>query len=363
MEVRIYTTGNILEFVSSDQFSKLKHIPITKHRALSYANNPRSASSDEILFVAFENDEVIGYLGALPDKIFYQGEWKRMAWLSCIWVDPRFRGKNIAGQLIDLTLKEWDYTTMMTNMTPGVLKNYERTGHFNAQVIRSGIRGYLRFNLVEVLPPKGGIFARIKLPLQILDFILNIINAIRLVFYPGYKMDPAISYEYIEKISPEAEELINDVNRSSLLKRGRLELEWITGYPWILEDKENPESKRYYFSSVSRLFFYQQVEFRDENNRVSAFLMLSIRDNHLTVPYVFFSSGMESSLVKFLFNTMLDYQLNMLTVFHPELAKKIKEMPSPFLFRKKILRPYFIPKTLDLPDPAFQDGDGDGVFT
>jgi hypothetical protein len=72
---------------------------------------------------------------------------------------------------------------------------------------------------------------------------------------------------------------------------------------------------------------------------------------------------MESALIKFLFNTMLDYQLNMITVFHPELSKVILKIKSPFLYKKKIFRPYFIPKTLDLPEPAFQDGDGDCVFT
>ncbi len=363
MEIRVYTTGTILEFVSSDQFSRLKHIPITRQRALSYANNPRADSSDKILFVAFENDEVIGYLGALPDKIFYHGEWKRMAWLSCIWVDPMFRGKKISGQLVDLAIKEWDYTTMMENMTSGAMRIYERTGYFHAAVKRVGIRGYLRFNLAEILPPKGGMFARIKLPLQILDFLLNIINAIRLVFYPGYKIDPGFRYEYVEEISPEAEELMNNYNQSYLMRRGKPELEWIKCYPWVLEEKENTESLRYYFTSVAKRFFYQQVEFHDENNHVTAFLMLSIRDNHLTVPYVFLIKDMVPALVKFLFNTMLDYQLNMLTVFHTGLANDIRKAHSPFLFRKKILSPYFIPKTLDLPDPALQDGDGDSVFT
>jgi hypothetical protein len=72
---------------------------------------------------------------------------------------------------------------------------------------------------------------------------------------------------------------------------------------------------------------------------------------------------MEFTLVRFLFNVMLDYQLNMLTVFHPELSEEIKKSRSPFLFKKKIIRPYFIPKTLELPEFVFQDGDGDCVFT
>jgi GNAT superfamily N-acetyltransferase len=363
MDIRVYTTGNILEFVSSDQFSRLKNIPITKHRALSYAHNPRADASDKILFVAFENDEVAGYLGALPEKIFYQGEWRRMTWLSCFWIDPQFRGKNISKQLFDLALKEWNNTAMITNMKPGTLKIYERTGYFHDPVTRIGIRGYLRFNLSEILPPIGGVFSKIKPVFQVLDFVFNIFNAIRLVFYPGYKIDNNLHYEYVEEISPEAGTLIDKYNKFYLIRRGKQDLEWIKSYPWVLEQEEDADSRRYYFSSVSKRFFYHQVEFHDENGNIVAYLMLSIRDNHLTVPYVFYSKAMEPNLVKFLFNTMLDFQLNMLTVFHPELSKAIRTIKSPFLYKKKILRPYFIPKTLDLSDLIFQDGDGDCVFT
>ncbi len=363
MEFRVYTTGNILEFVTSDQFSRLKNIPITKHRALSYVHNPRTDASDKILFVAFEDDEVAGYLGALPEKIFYRGEWRRMTWLSCFWIDPKFRGKNISKQLFDMAMKAWDNTAMITNMKPGTLKIYERAGYFHDPLTRIGIRGYLRFNLSEILPPRGGIFARIKPVFQVLDFVFNIFNSIRLVFYPGYKINNNIHYEYVEEISLEAGKLIDEYNQFYLIKRGKQEMDWIKSNPWVLEQEEDADSRRYYFSSVSKRFIYQQLEFRDDTDKVTAFIMIAIRNNHLTVPYVFCTKSMESILVRFLFNTMLDFQLNMLTVFHPELSEEIRKTSSPFLFKKKILRPYFIPKTLDLSDLAFQDGDGDCVFT
>jgi GNAT superfamily N-acetyltransferase len=363
MEIKSYTTGTILEFVDSDFFSKLKIIPISRQRALSYAHHPRAAACDKILFVAFENDEVAGYVGALPDKIFDNGEWKRMSWLSCFWVDPKFRGKNIAKQLFESVMQEWDNTILITNMQPGTQKIYERTGHYHPQVTKTGIRGYLRFCLAEVLPPRGGIFTRIKPFLRVVDFIFNLPNAIRLVFYPGYKLDPAVHYDYVEKIDPEAEELISNCNQQYLIKRGKPELEWIEKYPWVLEQEADSDSKRYYFSSVAKRFFYQLIEFRDEAGAFTAFLMLSVRNNHLTVPYAFYKKGMEPALTRFLFNTMLDYQLNILTVFNPGLSEEIRKTRSPFLYKKKILRPYLIPKTLDLDELDFQDGDGDCVFT
>jgi GNAT superfamily N-acetyltransferase len=363
MEIRTYTTGTILDFVSSEQFSRLRHLPVSKLRALSYAHNPRSESSDKILFVAYENDEVAGYIGALPEKIFYNGEWRRMTWLSCFWIDPEFRGKGLSKQLFDMAMHAWEDTAMITNMQPGTLQIYEKMGYFYDPYIITGIRGYLRFNLAEILPLRGGIFRRIKPLLRMVDFVGNIGNGIRLLFYPGYKVDPHIHYEYVEEISREAEELINSCNQSYLNRRGKAELEWICRYPWVAEQDEDAGSLRYYFSSVAKRFFYQMVEFSNEAGEVTGFLMLSVRNNHLTLPYVFYQPGLEPAIVKFLFNKMLDYQLNMLTVFHPQLSGLIRRSRTPFLFKKNILRPYFLPRTLDLPAPAFQDGDGDGAFT
>ena len=105
------------------------------------------------------------------------------------------------------------------------------------------------------------------------------------------------------------------------------------------------------------------VEFSTEDGILSGFLLLNIRDNHLTVPCFYGTTEVIPDVVNFLFNTMLDYQLNMITVFHHPLAGNLMSARSPFLFRKKILRPYVFAKSLNIQLPAFQDGDGDSVFT
>ena len=102
MEIRHYTTATIIDFVNSAQFRKIRNIPITTIRAISHNHNPRASADDRILFVAWDHDEVIGYLGVVADKLIQNGSFVRIGWLSCFWVDPAFRGKNVS---VDLFLK------------------------------------------------------------------------------------------------------------------------------------------------------------------------------------------------------------------------------------------------------------------
>ena len=364
MEITFYTPATIRDFVSTEQFSLLKYIPITLQRAISHFNNPRAEENDKILFVAWENDQIAGYLGVLADLIYEKDTPIRVAWLSCFWVDPAFRGRDLSNRLLLLVMEAWENHILITNMAPGTIGFYLRTGLFNSPVLKEGFRGYLRFNLSEILPPKKKIFQKSRHLLKGVDLLLNLVNGIRLVFYPGYGYSGRFRMEFTEEISPEAAAFIRNHNQEEYCRRGKEELEWILRYPWLREEDSGTGSeKRYYFSSVTRRFIRQIIEFSTEDGILSGFLFLNILDNHLTVPCFYGTEEVLPDMAKFLLNTMLDYQLNMITVFHESLVKILRESASPFFFRKKILRPYVFPKSLNIVASSFQDGDGDSVFT
>jgi len=364
MEIRSYTVNTIAEFIASAQFLTLKHVPITKHRAVSHAHNPRSSGEDKILFVAYDNNEIAGYIGVLPDRIVHQGSWEKIGWLSCFWVDPGYRGKNISVSLFSCVMEAWDNKILITNMAPGTINFYLRTDLYRQPQYKTGIRGYLRFNLANILPPKKSIFKKAVSFLKALDFTGNIMNSARLYFYPRYKVNRNLKVEYRNDITPKVEEFIIVHNRQEFIMRGKPELEWILKYPWILEGKYGDhDSRRYYFSSVAKRFIYQCIQFYDTRDRMVGFLILSVRNGHLTVPYYYGEKERCEDIVKFLINRMRDLEVNMITIFHSELSETMKILRSPLLFKKKILRPYLCPKALDITGLKFQDGDGDSVFT
>ena len=86
MEIKTFTIVDLKAALGSKKFWMTNVLPITKHRALSYCQNPRAGSNDPVLLVAYQDNQVIGYLGILPDKIFVNDTVYKLGWLTSWWV-------------------------------------------------------------------------------------------------------------------------------------------------------------------------------------------------------------------------------------------------------------------------------------
>ncbi|HLO60027.1 MAG TPA: hypothetical protein VK179_14865 [Bacteroidales bacterium] len=357
MDVKTYNRQQLRIFIESDEFRHLDNIPITTHRALSQIVNPRCDDEDVLLTAVYREHRLIGYLGVLPDRIFYNNSGYKCGWLSCFWVDENSRNEPVAATLLLKIMEAWDYRILITNFVPNLAALYLRSGMFLPPLTMTGIRGYLRSNLAEILPPKNQWFSKIAFFLRFTDHIINAVTDIR--FYRIGRM--VTGYSTPEQLDEKDEQFICEQNIHSLTRRGAAELQWIINHPWVKESKPNEESRRYYFSSVSMKFRYRLIKI-SKNEEVSAFALICIRNQHLTVPYVFSISGY-NELADILFNLMVKEKLGRITVFHPDLVKAFTERRFSFLLKKKIQKPYIFSKRLkDVAELKFNDGDGDCAF-
>lgn len=71
MTIKTYNRNELSAFIDSDFYAILSKIPISYHRAVSQINNPAVSDNDILLWVAYENAAVIGYIGVLPDRLTY----------------------------------------------------------------------------------------------------------------------------------------------------------------------------------------------------------------------------------------------------------------------------------------------------
>jgi hypothetical protein len=362
METRTYNRRELSDFISSEAFSSLEDIPISKHRAVSQINNPRASGDDVLLVVQFDGEKMVGYLGILPDRMYKGDEPVKMAWLTSFWIHEDYRGKRIKSILFDKATGLWDQKVLITNLIPWTVAIYEKTGIFQPARDKIGIRGYLRADLAVILPPKKKWFETMKPLLKVTDFVINSFGDVRFWFFKGYDHGD-IRVEQMNHIDQAMADFIDAHNKSFWHRRGKEELEWIMQNPWVLEDnKGNQDSSGYFFSTTSKRFFYRLVRFTS-GNRITGLVLLCIRNSNLTVPFVFADRECLDEIAGELVNTMLSQKLKTVTTFQEGLACALKKLNRSFIFMKKIKRTYFIAKKLDFANTLdFQDGDGDCAF-
>jgi len=358
------TLPGIVNFTLTEEFRNGHLVPITPQRALSQSLNPRGQQDDIILILAYnDNNELIGYIGALPDRLnLVPG--KHVAWNSGWWVDPEL-GRDAAMPLFYMFLERWDKRVLFADLTPLTYQIACKTGFFYGKT-RMGVRGYLRMPLSDILPPKNRIFKSIKWIFSTTDFIFNLIWELRLRIWKNqHQMDKNIKCEFVNSWDPSISDLIHRESAMELIRRGEAEFDWIRDNPWILRGNPDENARRYHFSSHSKRFEHQRIKISN-GNKVRAFLIVTLRDYHLKVPYLYYKKGAMPEVMNFLIYHMISVNARFISVFRDDISGYLLNSRTPMIWKKRIVRYSAISKEISglLPEGyILQDGDGDVVFT
>ena len=354
------------EFITSGAMEAMPFWPITPHRAFSQIENPRVSDKDILLLLAYEGDEMVGYLGVLPDWIYLKnGNRSKCGWLSCMWINPHFRGKGISYKLVNSALENWNNNILVTEFTKPAKGLYDKIGVFEDLAKITGIRLYRRFDLTKILPPKKKLYQRLKPLWKFADLICNIFCDFRFLFYKP-KLNK-IKIEYQKLMDQQDSDLVLKRNVLELFKRDKIDHDWIMNNSWILSDPKNSNAfSKYYFSAVAKDFSFYGVKISDITGRLIGFLMFSKRDFSLKIPYAYFDSRYTEKIAEVVNFHLSKWRINTLTLFNKDLVKYYKNRRSGFLFKKDINRHYIVNKQLAVHLPnvfEIQDGDGDAAFT
>lgn len=365
MQLAEITVAELPDFVNSSLWNQLTPKPLTSLRAISQFHNPRASGIDTALIIAYEDNNLIGLVGLLPNLI--NGQVGQIANSNtCWWVDP-VKGKQLAIPLFLKAFAKCNQRMFMTNCTPHTLSILQKTSWFEFPETEPGRRGFLKFNLHEVIPVKFPATLKLKPLLKTMDLTINLllipfrkINRFRFT-----KNVPQV--EYLDSLNQELYSFIETHSQNEFIRRSGAELEWIMQYPWIMK-KANDNS----FSSVEYPFSHLVKNFEQyfvkitESGQTIGLLFISIRDGHFKVPYAYFQEKDGSRILKVIYQQAVLKKVVTLTVFCPKLAKLMDSAAHPFIFKKKIKRLIAISKHLSAfyqQYPEIQDGDGDVVFT
>ena len=366
IEYKIFNKNSLLKYINSDQFDLGIDIPITKHRAISQCHNPRLDDEDIILIIALENGILVGYLGALPDLIYYQEKKpEKIACLTCLWVSSNVRGRSVSTELLKIAMEHWSKKLFLGDYVPFTKKIYDRTGDFLIQPYKKqGVRLYVLSDLQTILPPKKPIFEKCKSLLKMIDASLNVLLRIKHKFSKGNHQN--LTFEYDDVIDEESGHFIEQRQQNQLFRREKAELNWMIKYPWVLSsDSKDELNSKYYFSSTAKSFSYRVVKIRNLDNNLIGLLIFSIRDFNLKLPYLYHDQNLDDIVTAINYH-IIKWQIKTFTTYDEDLARRILHLKSPAFHKRVVTRNYLLSKDLDTTTffhMKMQDGDGDCGFT
>ena len=363
MEYKNYTLAELKSYIESGQYLASDIIAITPIRAYSQFQNPKASPADVVLTIAFsEQNKIIGYIGALPDKV----NNIKCAWNSCWWVKPGTPAE-VSMKLFFLFISNWEKNVLFSEMTPHTAKMIEQM-RFCKATTTIGFRGYYRFSLNRVLPAKKKVFGKIKGLLYCFDQVLNSIITVR-NFMLKNKIYSDLKVETISELGELDDRFIDGFNQNNIAKRYSTDFNWIQQNTWLntAPNHDKEIAQRYFFSYYTPQFESKWLRFY-QNGALVGLVNYTIRDGALKLPYVYCDAPFAVSIANYFIQLLkTNPSLSTITTFHHFLVEALMNQCRKFIYHVRLPKYSAISTQLltesPIENPEFQMGDGDAVFT
>lgn len=363
MKVISYTVGELPAVLDQKYFQGNGQVPIGPLRAKAQHHNPRADKADRVLWcILSEEEELIAYRLILPGTIYNDDTPMKMAWYSCLWVNPGYRGKGYGKQLTNLALEEWENKIVFVNAAPASLSLYSNIDGCRVMYRNQGMRYYFTSELATILPIKKPVLSNFTFLFKPVDFIINTFASLS-----RKAKDLSVHYKLVEKLSSEDDAFIKQFDRDSLSKIRKQELDWLVDYPWVIESNdENSYAVRYHFSTQYPVYknYFIKIE---ETGKTSAIVLLKNKEHHFTVHYVWAKEQALSDVAKSILDIIKDKEPKTLSIYHLGLISEMDKLKPRCLYKKDTTQVFMaydgIPNWEFDKVNAFQYGDGDTVFT
>ncbi len=361
MNIREITVGELPAFVESEEYAKLQPKPITPLRAYSQFKNPHAHAEDLALVFAAENGNLLALAGILPHKTFLEPQpiYSNSGW----WANPD-SGRQWALPVLLKALLQCGQRMILTDCTAYTKSVLEKTGLFTFVPAIEGSRYFLRFYSGKLLRRKG----KNRLFFSLFSLVDNALNTLLSPFF-SYRVkelqNDRCFLKSVKSLDAEHARFIEKNPGNSILTQDIEKLNWIIQNPWITQNT-NVLDVSYPFTWKVDSFSQEFLEIR-KGNELVALLFFSVRDNHASVPFIFYSENSLNSVSSLLWRHLAEIKADSLYVYRHELNKALKKSGRKYLFSKKIVRFAGYSKTLQPTfaekEFSFQDGEADVAFT
>ena len=369
VDVECILHKDLERYLKSDRYLSSRFLPITRHRGISHVNNPHAKPDDLVLINIYIDGKLEAYRGFLPDTFLINGKETHVAWLSCIWVNPKMRGKGLAKQIMKTTWEYWGENLFSTTPSTNAKSLYLGTGKFEILELENTLKCHRRLNLALFLTRRNHKWEKFNWLLKVADSCFNSIWNLKSLFFRKKYPAPFLIKE-ISKMDDKTFKFIQPFRVNSLVNKTIEDYHWHINFPWLKNTEEaKVDQERYFFSSYAERFGTTNYQFF-ENNQLVAFITITIRNGELKVPFIFFdekNSTLAKSITNHLFQVMKKEKITTIATSNKILKELILKRKHEFFLIQNVAREYMISKKIqsELNGNIFtlQDGDGDAVFT
>ena len=202
MEIKAFTVADLKTALVSEDFWLTKTLPITKHRALSYSRNPRAEEDDLVLLAAYQDNQVVGYLGILPDKIFSNDAVYKLGWLTSWWVDSSHATAGVGAILLFKALNAYDQYVGVSGSSREARKALHASQKFMALKPLQGLDIRLRLNVTRDILRRLPALKIFRGLFKIVDVMMNEVMDFRRFFWQRRKNPCQPCLDFFKSLAP-----------------------------------------------------------------------------------------------------------------------------------------------------------------
>ena len=276
VEISRYTKRDLKNLLADERFWIQPQLPITKRRVISQVSNPRSDDEDMILITAFNNGQLVAYIGILPDLL--RSEWQapvKFGWLTTWWADKEsgHRARAAAAVILFAAMKKYSNRIAISNFSADARRVIDATKRFQE---------FARFDLsyfIMALPPSWRVSSRLT------RWVAAAKN--RMIFSRKLQ-GSGLNVRTIDSFNEVSESLIKTWAVADPLARDSLDWHWILQFPWVSASAEDEAIQERYEFSVFAKDFRQIPMLVTRYSAIIAFLFLTLHDGRLCLKHAYY---------------------------------------------------------------------------
>jgi GNAT superfamily N-acetyltransferase len=274
IDIKLVLLKDLYQFAKSftDSRSFDGIVPITLSRAKAQAKNPYSQPDDVVLFVAYKNSRVIGYLGRFPGILSFENKHYRMFWGSTFYLMDKFRGKGIGEKLLN-KMMSLNQDFAVTRITPQADKVLKRCGmktlgslkYFQLRVER--VHYFDKLFTAFKKTSMGKNPSSRKMIKKVEESIYKLEKALFYATMSGLINKMSRNYKYLITKKIKESDFFEKLHfRLPYFYRGMELTNWMIQERWVLSQSDNiREVSGYHFSGIRTFFNYIVLKLYNKN--------------------------------------------------------------------------------------------------